>query len=275
MTNNLFALLQMGEVHIVQMTQAVNADIGRDFVESGETLLEGKELILFDGNYAIDEDQLLYVRMDLPEPIKEAVKDAIGLPPLDLKEDKIRALFWYQNKKYYFQNFDKRKVLSNKRILVYNRQTFDRLREDAFIVDDTVNAVYQNGQFIFASYANANRILDLTEFYVEATNDDLEKFAGHRIIAIEDQAWWLENANTVIRKQVTLIEKSNILKSADGKKIKKSAKGFVDIELDDKLRVVFPRDKKVCRDILQFLNEQYYVGLITGKHFRTNSKRPA
>jgi|SRR5665647_1082344 len=68
---------------------------------------------------------------------------------------------------------------------------------------------------------------------------------------------------------------STLKKGASPRKIVNAAKKFkLTITLENgKLKL--PNDKKQCKDILTFLNEQYYIGLITGNKYRTNSKRSA
>ena len=84
------------------------------------------------------------------------------------------------------------------------------------------------------------------------------------------------HSNSIIRKHITFLLGSDILKSANTKKIKNSAKKFeLGIDLDLQGRIVFPQDPKSCREILSFLNEHYYIGLITGTKYKTNSNRKA
>jgi hypothetical protein len=113
----------------------------------------------------------------------------------------------------------------------------------------------------------------LTDFYEAATNQGLIDFGGHDNVSVSDPEWFLQS-NTVIRKQVGLLQKSSLLDDADTKKIRRSARKFnVDVELDAAGKIVFPRDHKSCKEILFFLNENYYEGPITKTQYRTNSKR--
>jgi hypothetical protein len=69
-------------------------------------------------------------------------------------------------------------------------------------------------------------------------------------------------------------QKSKVLHGVDVNKIKK---GAADFELEIKVskgKLSFPNDLKVCKDILAYLNENLYVGPITGAKLRTNSHRP-
>lgn len=270
---NFFAILKDGTVRKINLLQNITASIRNIFLDCGAVIMnDDTEEILFDGNYAIQEEEILYVEMGLPENIEEASNNAIGIEVLNLETDNIKTIFWYEDGVYYFQNFDNRKLLRNRSVIYWDNNTYNKLEENALIVDNIVNAIYKNNKFYFKSYANANKVFSLLAFFQEATNEEIKRFSENDKI-IFDQDWLIDNSNTIIRKQITLIQKSNILEKAKPKSIKSSAKKFnLNIELQDG-KVLLPNDKKVCKDILTFLNEQYYIGLITGNKYRTNSKR--
>lgn len=276
MINNFFAILADGSVRKILLTQALTPVIREVFINFGNYILnDDTEEIEFTGNYKIDDEEILYITMDLPNSFNEVTTNSIGISNLNLDNDSIKALFWLENDTYYFQNFDSRKLLNNKNVIFYSNNTYSRLENDAFIVDNIVNAIYKNGNFYFRSYANANKVFPLIEYFEEATNDEIIAFSASDKISINQQ-WLIDNSNTLIRKHITLLQKSDILKTANTKKIKTSANKFkLKIELDALGKIIFPTDKKSCKDILTFLNEQYYIGLITGNKYRTNSKRTA
>lgn len=275
-TNNFFAILTDDSVRRINLLQSILPDIQNVFINGSAHIINPDfDEVEFDGNYLIEEDEVLFVNMELLDTIQEATKSAINVPILDLNTDEIKTLFWYESNVYYFQTFDKRKMLRNKNVLFYDKQTYTKLEENAFIIDNIVHAVYKDKKFYFKSYANANKIFSLMAFYEAATNEDIKSFSRTKNVEL-DADWFTENANTVLRKHITLLQKSKILTKADTKKVKRDAKQFkLKIELDSKGKIIFPNDKKVCRDILTFLNEQFYVGLITGNKYRTNSKKSA
>jgi hypothetical protein len=274
-TCNFFAILKDDTIRKIDLLQTITADIRNVFINIGNSILnEDVEEILFDGNFNIQDEEILYVEMELPANVIEASTNPIGLQVLNLVVDDIKTLFWVENDVYYFQNFDKRKLLQNKNVIFWDNNTFDKLTSNALIVDNIVNAIHKNNKFYFKSYANANKIFSLITFFEEASNEVIDEFANNDKLTV-DADWLKENGNTIIKKQITLIQKSNVLTNANPKKIKSSANKFnLKIELVDG-KLVLPNDKKQCKDILSFLNEQYYIGLITGKKFRTNSKREA
>jgi hypothetical protein len=255
--------------------QTITANIKDVFISSVLRLLnEDTQEIKFDGNYAVQEEEVLYVEMSLPDNLTEAYSNSIGINVLDLGTDDVKTIFWVEHDVYFFQNFDKRKLLQNKNVIFWNNTTYEKLTEKALIIENVVNAIYKDGKFYFISYSNANKIFSLLEFFEEASDKQIDEFA--QIEELDANPVWLKaNANSLLRKQIALIQKSNILKGASPKKIVNAAKKFkLTIALvNGKLKL--PNDKKHCKDILSFLNEQYYIGLITGNKYRTNSKRSA
>jgi len=276
MVNNFFALTTDGSVKKILLTQQITVNIRKVFTDAAQYILnDDTEQIEFTGNYKIDDEEILYITMPLPETLNEVATNSIAIEELDLEGDKIKALFWYENDTYYFQSFDARKLLTNRNVLFYSNNTYTKLNSNAFVVDNVVNAIYTNGKFYFKSYANANKIFPLIEYFQEATNDDIISFSEHQNILI-DQQWLLDNSNTLIRKHITLLQKSNILNTSTTTKMKRSANKFnLKIELNAAGKIIFPQDKKKCKDLLTFLNEQFFVGVISGTKFRTNSKRTA
>jgi hypothetical protein len=274
-TCNFFAILKDDSIRKIDLLQNITADIRNVFVNIGNSILNDEvEEILFDGNFNIQDEEILYVEMQLPENVIESSSNPIGFQELNLTLDDIKTLFWTENDVYYFQNFDKRKLLQNKNVIFWDKTTFAKLTNDALIVDNIVNAIFKNDKFYFKSYVNANKIFSLLTFFEAASNEVIDDFAGNDSLTV-DANWLKVNGNTIIKKQITLIQKSNVLSNANTKKIKSSANKFnLKIELVAG-KLVLPNDKKQCKDILSFLNEQYYVGLISGKKFRTNSKREA
>ena len=67
--------------------------------------------------------------------------------------------------------------------------------------------------------------------------------------------------------------KSKVLDGISPKKVVTSAKAYkLVIELEGG-KIKFPSNVKDCRNLLNYLNEQYYSGVIAGKKYLTNSKR--
>ncbi len=274
-TCNFFAILKDDTIRKIDLLQSITSDIRNVFINVGHSILNDEvEEILFDGNFIIEDEEILYVALNLPDNVTEANTNPIGLHALNLATDDIKTLFWVENNVYYFQNFDKRKLLQNKNVIFWDNNTFDRLTSNALIVDNIVNAIHKEGKLYFKSYVNANKIFSLLSYFEAASDEVIDQFATNGKLAV-DIVWLKTKGNTIIKKQITLIQKSNILVNPNLKNITQAANKFnLKIELVEG-KLVLPNDIKQCKNILSFLNEQYYIGLITGKRFKTNSKREA
>jgi hypothetical protein len=274
MVNNFYAITQNNEIRKIILTQDITPTIKDVFEKYGDFILNDEtEQILFDGNYKLEDEEIHYVEMDLPEFVKEVESNAIGIETLDLEKDKIKTLFWYESKTYFFQNFDSRKLLKNRNVIFYSGNTYSKLEQNAFVIDNVVNAIHKDNKFYFRSYVNANKIFSLIDYFNEASNEEIQVFAGNDKILVDPQ-WLTDNSNTLMRKHITLLQKSKILDKANTKKIKTHASKFkLNLVLDANGKIVLPNDIKECKKILTFLNEQFFIGLITGKKYRTSSKR--
>jgi hypothetical protein len=59
-------------------------------------------------------------------------------------------------------------------------------------------------------------------------------------------------------KHVIFLQKSNLLNDADTRKSKRGAKKFkINIDLDEDGKVIFPKDRRACKNILYYQNEQF------------------
>jgi hypothetical protein len=185
MVCNFFAILENNDVRKINLTQKVIPSIRAIFVDGGDALFDDVEEIEFNGNWKIDPNEILYVSLELPANVLEVSTNAIGIPDLNMEKEEVKTLFWYENGVYYFQNFDKRKLLRNKSILYYNNETYNLLDNDGFIIDNIVNAVHKDQKLYFLSYANANKIFSLADFYQEATDEEIKTFAKSPNVALD------------------------------------------------------------------------------------------
>src|SRR5688572_17991933 len=132
MPDSFFAMITNGSIKKIALAPEVESSIRNVFLRNGTALVEDKHQIEFDGGYDIESDEVLYVSMDLPEELVDVSNNPIGVKVLNMDKDSIKALFWYENGIYYFQNFDHRKMLQHKFVLFINRQTFNQLKQNAF-----------------------------------------------------------------------------------------------------------------------------------------------
>ncbi|MBD2822863.1 DUF4868 domain-containing protein [Xenorhabdus sp. 42] len=227
------------------------------------------------------------------------VLDAIQSPtsiqewsPQDISIFNIKALFSGEiisvetgdNIKAYLQCFDKRQIIDNKKTLFHSvlqdKNTFKLSDSDGLVIDNKLTAILEGNKLKFKSFHMLRRIFDVDGYFKEATDDDLREFSSYEHFHIPQNFDLVSIADTVIRKKVSLINKSRVLEryTVDTLLLTANENGVVldlDIHEDNgKKKITMPREKKHIKRLLCFLDEDYFTSMITQTLYRTNSKRP-
>lgn len=244
-----------------------------------EFISENIEVVEFNGQYKPDESEVLYVDMQLPQSFNNIPDNTLEINIIDFAGgDKVKTICLYHNGDYYFQCFANRFICKTNRIaLRYSDNTYQQLNDPfAFSIEESVHALYHEGKLYFRSYAQAKQIFDLSPYYTEATNEEIDDVFVGDLFAGTDCEWLKNNADSQMRKQITLLKKSGLLDVIDVSKRDfktwatraKIPKGVYQTG-----HIVLPRNKKECKAVLAFLNEDLYQGVFSQKIYQSNSKR--
>lgn len=279
MSDFVFFLLNDGSIRKVLLTDEALQDIVSLWERSySKFFSEEITEVVFDGSYKPGKEEVLYVTMDLPKCFADIPNNTNNYNEIVIPEDSIKTVCLYHDGNYYFQNFMNNYIVKASNIaLIWSNNTFKKLDEQkAFTIEETVNAIYHNGRLYFRSYASARQIFDLSEYYKEATNADIECVFGEAIFAGTDCEWMKDNSDSVMRKQIKSIEDSGILEGLDVTKREFKSwakKAGIPKEVYNTGSLVFPKNKKICKMILSFLNDDIFEGYFTKSIFLSNSKR--
>ena len=96
---------------------------------------------------------------------------------------------------------------------IHASDTYKRLEEPGLILQDKLTAHFSNGTLHFTSYHNTKRFLDLSEYYREATDTDLDAITDTELFAFEDEAGFKSHADSMIRKKIALLQKNRVLEN--------------------------------------------------------------
>lgn len=294
-TSNLFALVDDEDApnRRIPLTAALNAELAQLFAEQQAALLNDRQPIAFTGSYNVDEGEIFTIAdYPLPPAIGQAIGNPLTCPVLNLNTEthRIKALFsgtWTAaNKTVNFQVFDAGKLLSNRWTLIglpiQAGDTYKRLEEPGLILQDKLTAHFHNGTLHFSSYHNTKRFLDLADYYREATDTDLDDFAATDLFAFEDEAGFKEQADSIIRKKIALLQKNEVLKDLTVADIQTIANNFnaelpeehhINIIVNEEGKLVIPEDKKKIKELVRFLDEDYVTAPLTKRKCLTNSKK--
>ena len=177
-----------------------------------------------------------------------------------------------------FQNFSHSHVIRPGRFLfIMHNNTYETTQGPGLTLDVKLSAVYlpSESKLLFRSFRTVNTFLPLSDFYKEASEQEIREILNHRLLAPEDPDAIATGANQWFRKRFAMLRDSGVLDEYSAIQIEDRSNGY-DVEIDiSQDRIIFPSDKPAAKKVLQFLNEEIFRGPITETLYETNSKRQA
>ena len=273
------------------LERAVTEDVGQNlatlFDEQSKDFIKDDILkIRFSGTcFKADSDEILFVdQYQLPDIYQTAITDPSAIPLFDIARGEsvqIRSVFAIEtnkqtNESILFQSSSATKVLDNRRTLLLRNGSFHHLNESGFIIDSKLSAFFKNKCLFFRSYNMVKRFLDLTDYFHSATNPQINDILNQPLFACDNPAAVIELSDDWMRKRFTSIQSLGILDKINVKTTAKKAHEYgITLILDKKNgkdAIVISEDKNEIKQILRFLNEEYYTGELTGNRYLTNSQ---
>ena len=148
---------------------------------------------------------------------------------------------------------------------------FAKMNTSAFIVEDKIHAIYENGKLYFQSYTIANQIFSLIDFVTEATNTEIK--------GIDVNAENIKHiANIKTRRLIKLLSSTNNIATFMRKTFRTKTsllkKYGINAQINGNNELVLPTNNVVEPNrTLEFLNEDIFRGFITDSLYRSNSKK--
>jgi hypothetical protein len=284
---NLFALTRDSSRRVVRipLSADVQNEVQATFQDQERAFRGGAhEEIAFDGKYKPDDGESLFINdFDDIDNLHGTVANPLSVPEIAPSTDEfetIKALFFGQidgqKRTVLLQNFDKRKILSNKGLSIFHASNVYRKVEGVGLTLDTrLAAILEDSKLSFFSFYAARQILDLSLYYKEATDEDLSAFAGN--VHVADMSNFIASSDTWVRRKVALVMQSAILEKVDLEETKKAAIAFgIEIEttmIDNKPVLVLPENKTELKKVLRFLDEDYFQSVLLSTPHLSSSKR--
>jgi hypothetical protein len=286
---NLFALTSNPETRVVkfELSALVQTELTQYLKEQEERFDDVETEIEFDGKYKPDAGEILCIKnYDDIDGLDNAIKNPLGIFPVSPTEDfflEIKALFTGYEKqdggiKILLQNFDKRKMISTNGLSIFHSDNvYKKIEGIGLTVDHKLTATLESGNLKFYSFHSARQIFDLSEYFKEATDDDLRDFLKIDIVQSFDTEQFFNLSDSWVRRKVSLIQQSGILQNVPISKMKAAAIDFnipfSTVTENGKEVIEIPDQKSDLKKLLRFLDEDYYKSLLSKTHFVTNSKR--
>jgi len=289
MTLSLFALTSDPAKRIVKfnLSNDVQADLTTYLKDQESSFDLQQEEIVFDGKYKPDAGEVLCIEnYDDIDNLESAIRNPTSLDLADPSEDffhDIKALFSGYiletgGVKVLLQNFDRRKIISTNGLSIFHSaNVYKKIEGIGLTIDHKLTATLEEGKLKFFSFHNTRQIFDLSEYYKEATDDDVIEFSNMDLIKSADNSQLLEMSDSWVRRKISLIQQSGILQNVPINEMKAVATEFsipfiTVTENGDEL-IKIPDNKSDLKKLLRFLDEDYYKSPLSKTNFITNSKR--
>lgn len=278
--NTLMALMgrvDKPELCLIPITADTQDDVVIFFDDALKALFVPElEALSYTQNYRADESEVYEVKeFKLPSAFAAAFQNPLALPVLNLAEERPRALVFGNlddGLKLAFQAMRKQQVLHKKRRLFLSNGVYQVETKDELILGDGIDAAFAQGSLRFRSFHFARMVVPLSEYYREATEEELDKLEEHKCLAIESPKW-RDNADLWVRRKAAAILDSGVLDKLEVSDIEERARQFgLEIKVENE-RIVVPGERVGLKSLLRFLAEDVFDGPLSGKLFVTNSKR--
>ncbi|MCF4123936.1 Kiwa anti-phage protein KwaB-like domain-containing protein [Methylobacterium sp. SyP6R] len=240
----------------------------------------------FDGRYKPEKGECLVIRgYDDIDDLHYAIENPLSIPEIAPKTENfenIKALFsGYKNDRgeqiILIQNFNRRKIISPEGLSIFHSSNvYKKVDGVGVTIDYRLSAIMKNSEIRFFSFHNVRQIFDLTQYYIEATNSDIQDFAKIDKLHVDDIDTFIVNADSWVRRKVALIQQSGIFEAMTPATIKAAAEYFhinINIKaIDGVEKIILPSKKAELKKVLRFLDEDYYKSILSNKSMMTNSK---
>lgn len=272
------------------LSQEVQTDLTSNLQEQERSFTTiGQDEIPFDGKYKPDPGEVLVIsNFDDIDGLADAVANPLSVPEVTPTPDsfeKIKALFsGYVDRDgvvtVLIQHFDKKRVISTNGLSIFHSaNVYKKIEGIGLTIDSKLTAIIRSETLKFHSFHLLRQMFDVSEYYKEATDGDINQFASMACLMVADSAQLVEISDTWVRRKIWLISQSQILDRVPISEIKAVATEFhIDFTttMDDGVeKLVIPTDKKQLKTILRFLDEDYYKSPLLANYYLANSKRPA
>ena len=234
---------------------------------------EGQECFVFSDfelpPWLADEDSQTAPHLDTIKDNEEAFGDIAGIVAL--------AQNAHGEELVLFQNFTRSRVIRPGYFLFLRHDTYESTPRPGLTLDHKLSAVYRtaDSKLLFRSFRTVNTFLPLSDFYKEASEDEIRNVLAHSRIAAEDVDSVAVESNPWFRKRFAMLRDSGILDHFTADEIRARSNGYdVTVHVEDG-RITFPADRHEAKKLLQFLNEELFRGPITQELYETNSKKRA
>ncbi len=257
-------------------------DITGLFRVQEEAFRDGCHEIPFSGTWKADSDEIMVLPLPpsarmLGQILPTVSESSLGsVEARNIAEEAIRGLAVVPSaRKILIQKYYDSQTVRPGRFLIPGPDglAFRRTDSSALTFDRNLACIVEDGLLKFKSLAALSRVIDTADMFRDATNEEIEAFAQHPLIDTIDPEGFALSLNQVSRKLVHAIQSEAMLADQTIQSLRQSA-SQTNFPLDVvNGRIQMPSASTEIKSLLQFLNDDYFTGAISGRSYVSNSKR--
>ena len=266
----------------IPLHRHLQEDLAEGWNQQHEDFSSDKQEIDFDPGYTPGDDELFRIPDYSPPPwladhnsVSIADIDPVTADDLLLTKGIVGFGRLDGRELVLFQNFVRSRIIRPGLFLFLERDTYRSSDQLGITLADGLSATLDttNGELSFRNFRTVNTFLPLSDYYEEASEQQIRSVLSHERFVVDNPDLIAVGASQWFRKRFAMLRDSGMLDAFTAAEIKRRSGGHdVPIEiLHDK--IVFPADKKAAKRLLQFLNEEIFLGPIAETVYETNSKR--
>ncbi len=263
----------------IPLTGSIQNEVSEFFLRQKENFCVDKEKVDFTGSYNVDIGEVFQISdYSIEEELTNPLQNPLSCDILNLREESLRIMAllageWNDEKYICFQVFDSRKVLGKGFTLIHSQNTYTKLQDPGIILQDKLTALFEEDELLFYSFYNTRRFLNLSNYYKEATDSDLDAFVDNDLFEVVNKDLFKYNSDSIIRKKIGLLQKNNVLGNLGIDEIRRTAQEYgVSINIENS-KIVIPDNRKELKKFIRFLDEDYFTAPLTKRKCITNSKQ--
>jgi hypothetical protein len=278
----------------IVLEQSLQAELSARFIEMATSWRTDYLVkVAYTPTFVAKDNEVISVNpYDISDPFKTASTAVQQFEPLKLPIETgltIRGIVAIQLGKtaeeslYLFQVLDQQRLLGRKFTIFLHDGMFWKLTDAGLMIGDYLTAVIEDGELLFTSHYQANKLLDLSHLYREATNEEIRGLIHHSTFALPKgvpEDTFLDHCNTMTRRKIHAVLDAGVLDDPEvtADRIKAYAHKYHNISLELKIKsgerkIELPADKLAFQALIRCLDQEFYTSELTHHPCQTNSYR--
>lgn len=242
----------------------------RELFSSGITYYSNKERCSFTNLPSVNSDESLCIEnyiipKEVSSELAKGEGSQIEITANHFKEYDIKALFMYD---YDLNLYSFKRItadnyfISNQLLLFFTGKQYNKFDSNIISIPDETTAIYIDNTLLFDNYNSAKSILDLSEYYKQASEDDVNTLMSKTIFYNQTKAkkYLLERPS--LSRLVAMIIDNKVLNKYTTEYIVELAQTHnIELEVDEKTQkiIIDWEDPQKLKKTLRFLTQHTFL----------------